>query len=469
MEEIIYTQGYKTLRDSLKEELSKSVESFVKIGYLLKVARDTDVLKESEYKTVTEFAEVEYGLNATQVSRFISINDRFAEGGYSDRLDTKYQGFGYAKLSVMLQLPDTMNEELSPSMSKREIETVKAEFDAEAKVTDIERVLEGSNSLEGDTSELDDHTQLLYQTILALGEAEPELYERVAAVDGEKEEILKALPLIMVPSDTKVYSIRVIGKGRMMLTCTEDKASIVNSRTGAKETYTWAEVAAAWEYAGAIEKLPFPNTPIDKWEKRYEKKWPIAPAQEPKDEPEKPKKPKKPKKESKVVKAKPDDDSEHIEEQVEGQLSFEEACPEIIPQDYENNSQEHEGESHESEAIGAENQDIEQDISQEMAQSHSDTTENRAAGSKASESDTQVVGEVVAASKYPESVEYERREILDLLDGLRAEVCKEDIKCNGIRELKNNMIQLIASGLENLAMALWEYEIELPDEEDEDD
>ncbi|MBE5917621.1 MAG: hypothetical protein E7273_12375 [Pseudobutyrivibrio ruminis] len=437
MEKIIYTQGYKTLRDSLKEELSKSVESFVRIGYLLKVARDTDVLKESEYKTVTEFAEVEYGLNATQVSRFISINDRFAEGGYSDRLDTKYQGFGYAKLSVMLQLPDTMNEELSPSMSKREIETVKAEFDAEAKVTDIERVLEGSNSLEGDTSELDDHTQLLYQTILALGEAEPELYERVAAVDGyeEEEEILKALPLIMVPSDTKVYSIRVIGKGRMMLTCTEDKASIVNSRTGEKEIYTWAEVAAAWEYAGAIEKLPFPNTTIGKWEKRYEKKWPIAPVQEPKSE-SKPEKLKKPKKESKVVKAKPDDDAEHIEEQVEGQLSFEEACPEIIPQDYENNSQEHEGESHESEA---------------------------------GEPDTQVVGEVAAASKYPESVEYERREVLDLLDGLRAEVCKEDIKCNGIRELKNNMIQLIASGLENLAMALWEYEIELPDEEDEDD
>lgn len=467
MEEIIYTKGYKTLRDSLKEELSKSVESFVRIGYLLKVARDTDVLKESEYKTVTEFAEVEYGLNATQVSRFISINDRFAEGGYSDKLDTKYQGFGYAKLSVMLQLPDTMNEELSPSMSKREIEAVKAEFDAEAKVTDIERVLEGSNSLEGDTSELDDHTQLLYQTILALGEAEPELYEKVAAVDGyeEEKEILEALPLIMVPSDTKVYSIRVMGKGRMMLTCTEDKASIVNSRSGEKETYTWAEVAAAWEYAGAIEKLPFPNTAIGKWEKRYEKKWPIAPVQEPKEKTE----PKKPKKESKVVKAKPDDDSEHIEEQVEGQMSFEEACPEIIPQDYENNSQEHEGESHESEAVETENQNTDQDIPHPLEKSNSDSNENRATGSEAGEPNTQVVGEVAAASKYPESVEYERREVLDLLDGLRAEVCKEDIKCNGIRELKNNMIQLIASGLENLAMALWEYEIELPDEEDEDD
>ena len=345
MEEITYQKSYQEFKGELDTELQKTAEGFVRIGYLLKVARDTDVLKDSPYKTVTEFAEAEYGLSATYVSRFISINDRFAENGYSDKLDTKYQGFGYAKLTVMLQLPDSMNEELSPDMSKSDIEAVKAEFDAESKVTDIERVIEGSNPLEGDTSDLDDHTQLLYQTILALGEAEPELYERVAAVDGyeEEEEILKALPLIMAPSDTKVYSIRVIGKGRMMLTCTEDKASIVNSRTGEKENYTWSEVTAAWEYAGAIEKLPFPNTPIGKWEKRYEKKWPIAPVQEPKDEPEKPKKPKK---ESKVVKAKPDDEAEHIEEQVEGQMSFEEACPEIIP---DNNNQENENESHDYE------------------------------------------------------------------------------------------------------------------------
>ena len=451
MEEITYQKSYQEFKGELDTELQKTAEGFVRIGYLLKVARDTDVLKDSPYKTVTEFAEAEYGLSATYVSRFISINDRFAEDGYSDKLDTKYQGFGYAKLTVMLQLPDSMNEELSPDMSKTDIEAVKAEFDAESKVTDIERVIEGSNPLEGDTSDLDDHTQLLYQTILTLGEAEPELYERVAAIDGyeKEEEILKPLPLIMVPSDTKVYSVRVMGKGRMMLTCTEDRITIVNSRTGEKETYTWSEVAAAWEYAGAIEKLPFPNTPSGKWEKRYEKKWPIAPVQEPKDEPEKPKKPKK---ESKVVKAKPDDEAEQIEEQVEGQMSFEEACPEIIP---ENNNQENENESHDFENKNHE-------FDNEEAEYEADNSTDR----ETSNSVEAAADSYVAESKYPESVECERREVLDLLDGLRAEVCKEDIKCNGIRELKNNMIQLIASGLENLAIALWEYEIELPDEDD---
>lgn len=430
MEEIIYQKSYQDLKQELDTELHKTAEGFVRIGYLLKVARDTNVLEESPYNTVTEFAEAEYGLNSTYVSRFISINDRFSRNGYSDCLDDKYQGYGYAKLTVMLQLPDSMNEELSPSMSKGDIEAVKAEFDAERKVSDIERLIEGSNPLENDIDELDNHTQLIYQTILALGEAEPELYEKVAAVDGyeEEEEILSVLPLIMVPSDTKVYSIRVVGKGRMMLTCTEDRITIVNSRTGEKEGYTWSEIAAAWEYAGAIEKLPFPNTAIDKWEKRYQKKWPIAPVQ-PEHDVQEPKKETK-KKESKVVKAKPEPIEAPPENyEVEGQMSFEDSCPEIIPESTE---------------------DTAPPVDETL-----DTTEE---------------SEVAAVtSKFPEAVEYEREEVLELLDGLRAEVCKDNISSNSIRELKDNTGYLVTKYLDNLAQALWEYEIELPDEEGEDE
>ncbi len=428
MEEIIYQKTYQDLKQELDTELHKTAEGFVRIGYLLKVARDTDVLEESPYKTVTEFAEAEYGLSSTYVSRFISINDRFSQDGYSDRLDDKYKGYGYAKLTVMLQLPDSMNEELSPSMSKGEIEAVKAEFDAEHQVSDIERIIEGSNPAEHDMSELDDHTQLVYQTILALGEAEPELYEKIAAVDGyeEEREILSVLPLIMVPSDTKVYSIRVIGKGRMMLTCTEDRITIVNSRTGEKDGYTWSEIAAAWEYAGAIEKLPFPNTAIDKWEKRYQKKWPIAPVQEETEQSVREPKKETKKKESKVVKAKPETPEPAPEEyEVEGQMSFEDSCPEIIP-----------------------------------------ATESVCTSEMQTET---VADEDTVKSEYPDTVEYERKEVLELLDGLRAEVCKDKITSNSIRELKDNMGYLVTKALSDLAQALWEYEIELPDEEEEDE
>lgn len=146
MEQLTVYQNYESFKAELDGELQKTAEGFVRIGYLLKVARDTNVLAESGYKTVTEFASAEYGLDKTQVSRFISINDRFSEGGYSDRLVDKYQGFGYAKLTIMLQIPEAITEELSPSYTKTEIQAIKEEVDEEKKVSDIEVALERSTT-----------------------------------------------------------------------------------------------------------------------------------------------------------------------------------------------------------------------------------------------------------------------------------------------------------------------------------
>lgn len=59
--------SYGEYKAALDGELQKSAESFVRIGYLLKVAVDTDILKESGYRNVNEFAEKEYNLDKSQV------------------------------------------------------------------------------------------------------------------------------------------------------------------------------------------------------------------------------------------------------------------------------------------------------------------------------------------------------------------------------------------------------------------
>lgn len=79
MEHIIYQKTYQEYKQELDAVLTRTAEDFVQIGYLLKVARDTNILAESGYATVTDFAKAEYGIDKTQVSRFISINDRFSE------------------------------------------------------------------------------------------------------------------------------------------------------------------------------------------------------------------------------------------------------------------------------------------------------------------------------------------------------------------------------------------------------
>ena len=90
-------KGFQALQEAMDHEIKEASEGFVRIGYLLKVARDTEILRESGYKTVTEFASARYGLAADIVSRYMAINDRFSEDGYSDRLAERYQAYGMTK------------------------------------------------------------------------------------------------------------------------------------------------------------------------------------------------------------------------------------------------------------------------------------------------------------------------------------------------------------------------------------
>ena len=143
MNDIVYTNSYEDYKVEVGTELLKTSESFVRIGYLLKVARDTDVLNGTEYEgNYMKFAEKEFGLEKTQVSRFIRINDKFSVGGNSPELVEQYQGFGTRKLGIMLTLPDEVVEELSPEYTVKDMEEISEELKEEQKVSPLEAYAE---------------------------------------------------------------------------------------------------------------------------------------------------------------------------------------------------------------------------------------------------------------------------------------------------------------------------------------
>lgn len=237
MNEVAYQKNYEEFKQELNQELNKTAEGFVKIGYLLKVARDTNILMDSEYDNVVDFAKAEYGIDKTQVSRFISINDKFAEDGYSDRLKEGYRGIGYAKLTIMLQLPDTINEEITPSFTKTEIQTIKEELDEEKAVSDLEVMMEPVPEV------IKKENEQLMKVVIALGEAEPELYAGIyyqAHLDGWDIESLKS---DMVQNEEKIYSVRVPGEGRFALSLKENgPVNLINMRSGDRSEHTWEEL-----------------------------------------------------------------------------------------------------------------------------------------------------------------------------------------------------------------------------------
>lgn len=284
MEEIVSYQSYEEYRSEVNRVLNKTVEDFVTIGYLLKKGRDTDILKDSGYANVNEFAEAEYHLDASQVSRFIRINDRFAVDGYSSALKEEYQGYGYAKLAIMLTLPEELTEELSPELSKTDIQAVKEEVEEEQKITDIEVILEGEKE---EQKELNNLEKGLHQLL----EDEPELFQKL--YEKMKEEIgLEAIQEILAPSGEKVYSVRVQGFGRIMiiLNDSEEKVIVFKVRSKEKEFYQWEEVRKY--ILGLVTEEPAEV----QYEKLYGKEFPKK-EESPKEEPKK-------RKEAKVQKAK---------------------------------------------------------------------------------------------------------------------------------------------------------------------
>lgn len=249
------------LKQELGNELNRAAISFVRIGYLLKLARDTDILKDSSYSNVNEFASAEFGLDKAQVSRFIRINDRFAIGGYSETLKVEYNNYGSAKLSLMLTLPDEINEELSPQYSKSDIETIKAEYEAEQKISELEVMMEEPSDgpdefLQAVVKELNDE----HDDVSAYF-AETIRMARKLGVEPNEADVKEAY----MPDGDKTYSIRISGQGRFMINMKDSGMSIVNMRAPEeKSSLSWEEFKILILDDMATRSFPEPEKPKEK-------------------------------------------------------------------------------------------------------------------------------------------------------------------------------------------------------------
>lgn len=337
MEELAKVTTYQQYKQAMDTELRRTTEGFVRIGYLLKMARDTDILRESGYSSVVEFAQKEYNIDKTQVSRFIHINDRFSEGGYSDRLLEQYQDFGYAKLTIMLQLPDELNEVLTPDYSKAEIQTLKEEYDAEQKITDLEVMMEGQEPVQAAMD------STIAKALHQLFKDNPEKYVEVHKNIGVG---MAAVVEALAPSGNMIYNVRLQGIGRIAISLHEDSETVdlVNLRDGELEKVPWTEVMETLQ--SMINTLQEPEF---NWEQIYGEAFPVKQPEKPEVAPvqqEKTAEKPAPRKESKVVKAKhaekkPEPKTEppmEAEEQLPGQMDiteYKEVLPEEVLQEME--------------------------------------------------------------------------------------------------------------------------------------
>ena len=117
--------NYQGIKQEIKTELNRVPESFVVIGYQLKQIRDRELYKLDGYSNINDFAMDEYNLSQSSTSRFIAINDKYSMQGGSPKLQEKYEGFGYSKLSEMLTLSEDDLKLVTVHTTRAEIREIK--------------------------------------------------------------------------------------------------------------------------------------------------------------------------------------------------------------------------------------------------------------------------------------------------------------------------------------------------------
>lgn len=263
MEELRNIENYEQFKQALDTELANQAAGFVRTGYLLKKARDTDILAASGYSTVAEFAKAEYGLSKDIVSRYIAINDRYSEGGYSDRLQDKYEGYGVAKLQDMLTLPIEVVDLISPEMTRKEIAEVKAEVKEEEAISPVEVAIEGTDVQQAD---MDLSQKAIYQ----YAKDNPEIFKKLLKwkEDGDPEE----LESILAPSGIAVLASRPQGIGKVFTSFKGEgqPVDILAVRSNEKQTLSMDE------YAVKVREV---FAPVADMPDAYEKTFGVAPVQ----------------------------------------------------------------------------------------------------------------------------------------------------------------------------------------------
>lgn len=271
MEELRNIENYEQFKQALDTELANQAAGFVRTGYLLKKARDTDILASSGYSTVAEFAKAEYGLSKDIVSRYIAINDRYSEGGYSERLQDKYEGYGVAKLQDMLTLPIEVVDLISPEMTRKEIAEVKAEVREEEAISPVEVAIEGEDVQQADMD-------LAQKAIFQYAKDNPEKFKELIkwTKDGDSEE----LESILAPSGIAVLASRPQGIGKVFTSFKGEgqPVDILAVRSNEKQTLSMDE------YAAKVREV---FAPVADMPDAYEKTFGVAPVQ-PESVPEKP-------------------------------------------------------------------------------------------------------------------------------------------------------------------------------------
>lgn len=107
------------------KNLVTASESFISIGYYLKMIRDGKMYEEGGFSDIWEFSRSIYGLGRSAASRWMAMNDKYSVDGNSPYIDERFKGYGKSQLQEMLYLTDEQMEQVEEGMTVKEIREIR--------------------------------------------------------------------------------------------------------------------------------------------------------------------------------------------------------------------------------------------------------------------------------------------------------------------------------------------------------
>lgn len=116
---------YREAKEIIRNKLQGMTQNFIGIGFYLRQIKESEGFRKDGYASVYEFAEDQYGIKRSTAIRWMQMNEKFSQGGYSPFLDSGYKDFGKSQLQEMLYLDSEQLEEVKPEMTVREIREIR--------------------------------------------------------------------------------------------------------------------------------------------------------------------------------------------------------------------------------------------------------------------------------------------------------------------------------------------------------
>ena len=121
-----------TTLDEAREKLGRLhweiAEDFIKIGYIFRQVEDQK-LYVGQYESMADFAKKEYNYSVSSLSRLKELNETYSLDGYSETIDPKWKGFKQTQLIEMLNLSETVREEITPDIKRDELRQLNKDID----------------------------------------------------------------------------------------------------------------------------------------------------------------------------------------------------------------------------------------------------------------------------------------------------------------------------------------------------